>query len=102
MRFTGTTPERAPAHEVSIVQRLAPASEHIGDPPRLVVVVPIGPRCRPEFVADTLDSIGYYSPPETGLRLLDDSGRGTTEAFVARERTEVILTRWRGAGGRST
>jgi hypothetical protein len=60
------------------------------DAPRLVVVVPIGPRCRPEFVADTLESVDHYSVPDRRLILLDDSGRGTGCAFVDRPLTEVI------------
>lgn len=67
--------------------------------PRLVVVIPVGPRCQPQFVADTLDSVDYYSVPERRLLLLDNSGRGTAQAFVDRRRTEVMVTPWRGSGG---
>ncbi len=68
-------------------------------PPRLVVVVPIGPGCQPEFVADTLESVDCYSVPGRRLLLLDNSGRGTARKFADRPRTEVLVTPWRGSGG---
>jgi hypothetical protein len=66
---------------------------------RLVVVLPIGPRCQPEFVADTLESVDCYSVPDRRLLLLDNSGRGTAQKFADRPRTEVLVTPWRGSGG---
>ncbi len=67
--------------------------------PRLVVVVPIGPHCEPQFVADTLDSVDYYSVPERRLLLLDNSGRDSGREFIGRPRTEVVVTPWRGTHG---
>jgi len=71
----------------------------MGALPRLVVVVPIGPRCQPTFVADTLESVDRYSVAGRRLLLLDNSGRGTAREFADRPRTEVLVTPWRGSGG---
>jgi hypothetical protein len=39
-----------------------------------VVVIPVGPNCQTEFVADTIESIRYYAPLARIL-LVDDSQR---------------------------
>lgn len=68
-------------------------------PPRLVVVVPIGPRCEPQFVSDTLDSLDYYSVPDRRLLLLNNSGRAIDHEILERPLTEVVATPWRGTHG---
>jgi hypothetical protein len=60
---------------------------------RLAVVMPIGPHCRTEFVADTLDSIEAYCVPEHRIVLVDDSGLGIgNQVAVGRKRVDVIQT----------
>lgn len=44
---------------------------------RLVVVIPVGPSCRTEFVGDTLESIEYFTTPDRVVVLLDDSHNDT-------------------------
>ena len=60
---------------------------------RLAVVMPIGPYCRPEFVADTLDSIEAFCVPERRIVLVDDSRQGIgAKVAVGRAGVEVIET----------
>jgi hypothetical protein len=42
-----------------------------------VVVVPVGPGCREEFVADTVESALFYMAPGTRVLLADNSFKGT-------------------------
>jgi hypothetical protein len=43
----------------------------------LVVVMPIGPQARPEFIIDSLRSVQYYTTPSHAIILADDSQKGT-------------------------
>lgn len=56
---------------------------------KVVAVIPIGPSCLPEFVADTVDSIRAFTPAETRLILVDDSGKGTA-AQITNERCAIV------------
>jgi len=40
-----------------------------------VFVIPIGPKCQPDFVADTIESIRYFAPMAR-IIIVDDSTRG--------------------------
>jgi hypothetical protein len=60
---------------------------------RLAAVLPVGPRCDPEFVADTIESIEYYCVSDHLVVLVDDSQRGTARlAAQGHERVTVIET----------
>lgn len=43
----------------------------------LVVVIPIGPSCRMEFIEDTINSIVHYTTSACKIILADDSQKGT-------------------------
>lgn len=43
----------------------------------LVVVIPVGPACKPEFIEDTVRSINYYVRSSCMVILADDSQKGT-------------------------
>ncbi len=43
----------------------------------IVVVMPIGPGCIPEFIADSIDSFIHYSRSDHKIILADDSQKGT-------------------------
>lgn len=40
---------------------------------KLIVVIPLGPNCKEEFVRDTIDSIIYYCSKDTKIIIVDDS-----------------------------
>ena len=44
---------------------------------KVVAVIPVGPNCLPEFVADTLESIRAFTPEGTRVILVEDSRKGT-------------------------
>ena len=44
---------------------------------KLVVVIPLGPSAKPEYVSDTIESVIHYTGPSTRIILVDDSGIGT-------------------------
>jgi hypothetical protein len=55
--------------------------------------MPIGPHCREDFVADTLDSIDAYCVPDRRIVLVDDSHAGTGRAIASgRAGIDVIET----------
>jgi hypothetical protein len=43
---------------------------------KLVVVLPVGPQLRYEFIADTIDSIAFYTRSDYAIIAIDDSGTG--------------------------
>ncbi|HEU4472150.1 MAG TPA: glycosyltransferase family A protein [Flavisolibacter sp.] len=43
----------------------------------MVVVIPVGPGCRPEYIGDTINSLVYYSRSSFKIILADDSHKGT-------------------------
>jgi hypothetical protein len=47
----------------------------------LVVVMPVGPQSRPEFIADSLHSVQYYTTSRRAIILVDDSQKGTGYAI---------------------
>ena len=63
-----------------------------------VFVIPVGPHCRPEFVADTIDSIRFFAPAAR-IILIDDSLRGTAAELAAIYQLTVVEARAHGAFG---
>jgi hypothetical protein len=63
-----------------------------------VFVIPVGPKCRLEFVADTIDSIRFYAPMAR-IILVDDSRRGTAIELGERYQLTVLDARAHGAFG---
>lgn len=61
----------------------------------LVVVVPIGPACSPEFVSDTIDSAVCYTTPNRKIILADDSGARQTGAEIAAQFSVSAVIRTR-------
>jgi hypothetical protein len=51
--------------------------------------MPIGPFCRPDFVADSLESIRRYTAEDTRIVLLDSSQKGTGDSLAYRYGAEV-------------
>lgn len=43
----------------------------------LVIMMPVGPTCKLEYIKDTLDSMFHYRSCSTAVVILDDSGIGT-------------------------
>jgi hypothetical protein len=59
----------------------------------LIVVIPVGPGCIPEFVLDTIDSIRSYTTANRAVIIIDDSGKGTGNALQEVNPTlEVLVT----------
>ena len=68
----------------------------------LVVVLPVGPSCDIEFVADTIASVAHYAGPSHAVILVDDSGKGIGIAVQARLPGIVVLSTpggWGRGGG---
>ncbi len=63
-----------------------------------VFVIPVGPNCQPEFVADTIDSILYFAPLARVI-LVDDSQRGLAADLGQRYQLSVIQARVHGVFG---
>jgi hypothetical protein len=63
-----------------------------------VVVIPVGPNCRGEFVADTLDSVRFYAPAAK-IILIDDSQRATAFELAKLYDVTVLEARVHGAFG---
>lgn len=63
-----------------------------------VFVIPVGPMCQPEFVADTIDSILYFAPLSRVI-LVDDSQRGLAAELGQRYQLSVIEARVHGVFG---
>lgn len=58
----------------------------------LIIVIPVGPTCKIEFVLDTIDSIKYYIHCEYKIIVSDDSHGSThTEQLKRKHPTVVIL-----------
>jgi hypothetical protein len=43
----------------------------------VIVVIPIGPKCRPDFIEDTINSFIYYTGSDYKIVLADDSQKNT-------------------------
>lgn len=65
---------------------------------QLVIVIPVGPNCRPDFLADTLDSIQTYIRSGYQVLLADDSQRGTGEDIREQYPDCVVLETDRSMG----
>lgn len=59
----------------------------------IVVVIPLGPNCQPEFIADTIDSFIHYSVSDHKIIIADDSQKGTGKQVKERfPQVDVIET----------
>lgn len=65
----------------------------------LVVVMPIGPQAKPEFIIDSLHSIKHYTTPNHVIIIADDSQRGTGYS-IREEFPELIVLPSRKSYGR--
>lgn len=63
-----------------------------------VFVIPVGPVCRPDFVADTIESIQHFAPMAR-IILIDDSRRGTGVDLGAQYQLTVLEARVHGVFG---
>lgn len=63
-----------------------------------VFVIPVGPSCQPDFVADTLDSVRYFAPMAR-IIIVDDSRRGLGVELGERYELTVLEARARGVFG---
>jgi hypothetical protein len=71
-------------------------SENVGGD--TVFVVPVGPFCRAEFVADTIESIQHYAP-RARVILVDDSRRGLCDQLAEQYQLTVRAARAPGVLG---
>lgn len=59
----------------------------------LVVVIPVGPACHVEFIADTIRSVLHYTAAPPKIILADDSQKGTGESVrIMFPDTEVVAS----------
>lgn len=63
-----------------------------------VVVIPVGPTCRLDFVADTIDSVQFFAPLAR-IIIVDDSGRGRGAELERRYRLTVVTATAHGLFG---
>jgi hypothetical protein len=63
-----------------------------------VFVIPIGPDCQEDFVADTIESVRYFAP-RGRIILVDDSRRGMGEALGKRYELTSQIARAHGTFG---
>ena len=63
-----------------------------------VFVIPVGPNCRPEFVADTIESVQYFAPLARVI-VVDDSRRGLGTDLAERYRVTTIEASAHGVYG---
>jgi hypothetical protein len=63
-----------------------------------VFVIPVGPYCRAEFVADTIESIQHFAP-KARVILVDDSRSGLGVQLAERYQLSVRAARVRGVFG---
>jgi hypothetical protein len=63
-----------------------------------VFVIPVGPNCRPEFVADTIESVQHFAP-KARLIVVDDSRRGLADQLAERYPLTVLPARAPGVYG---
>lgn len=57
----------------------------------LVVVIPVGPQCKVEFVADTIDSVLCFTTKERRIILMDDSSKDTGQRVRERHADVTVL-----------
>jgi hypothetical protein len=69
---------------------------HVGG--ESVFVVPVGPYCRLDFVADTIDSIRFFAP-KARIIVIDDSRRGLGFELGERYELTVLMARAHGTHG---
>jgi hypothetical protein len=63
-----------------------------------VFVIPVGPNCQPDFVADTIESIRYFAPMAR-IILVDDSRRGLGDKLGEHYQLTVVEAPARGVFG---
>ena len=63
-----------------------------------VFVIPVGPNCREDFVADTLDSIVYFAP-QARIIVVDDSQKGLGLELSTRFMLTTLETQVHGLFG---
>jgi hypothetical protein len=63
-----------------------------------VFVIPVGPKCRPDFVSDTIDSINYFAP-RARIIIIDDSRSGLGQELEQRHRLTSLEARAHGLFG---
>jgi hypothetical protein len=63
-----------------------------------VFVIPVGPNCREDFAADTIESIRYFAP-KARIIVVDDSRRGLGSKLGERYELTVQMARAHGAFG---
>ena len=64
----------------------------------LVVVIPVGPGCKPEYIEDTISSVMHYSRSTYKIILADDSHKGTGNAVQKRFPAVDLVTMERPMG----
>lgn len=57
----------------------------------LVVVIPVGPKCNVEFIADTIDSVLSFTTRERRIILMDDSSKDTGQRVRERHPDLTVL-----------
>lgn len=48
---------------------------------KLLVMIPVGPTCHPDYVRDTVESILHFTTPSRRIIILDDSGKESGKAL---------------------
>jgi hypothetical protein len=54
-----------------------------------VFVIPVGPKCRPDFIADTVESVRYFAPMAR-IILVDDTGGELSTNLIERYHVSVV------------
>ena len=54
-----------------------------------VFVIPVGPRCRPDFVADTIESVRFFAP-RARIIVVDDTGREQSIELAEHSHVSVV------------
>jgi hypothetical protein len=63
-----------------------------------VFVIPVGPDCQLDFVADTIDSVRYFAP-QARIILIDDSQHDLGVTLAERYQIKVLKARVHGVSG---
>jgi hypothetical protein len=76
---------------------MAPASRSVVGADT-VFVIPVGPKCRPDFVGDTIESVRFFAPMAR-IIIVDDTGSGRGTELEQRYRVTVVLATAHGLFG---
>src|ERR1700691_5762528 len=63
-----------------------------------VFVIPVGPKCRPDFVGDTIESVRFFAPMAR-IIIVDDTGSGRGTELEQRYRVTVVRATAHGLFG---